>query len=85
MNQHFRHQMKINSIYETGAQEWLCLDCSRRILVSWTPGFKCIVLDPGEDGAVHTGEWAGSKIGEAEAQMKIFPTHYLPGSSEIRH
>jgi hypothetical protein len=77
MIQHFKHQMKICKVYETGAQEWLCLDCERRILVSWTPAFKRILLDPGDDRAVHTGSFGGIELSGSGLQKDSFPTPYL--------
>jgi hypothetical protein len=72
MNQHNTHQMKVSNVHKSGAQEWLCLECERRVLISWTPSFKRIVLEPGDEMAVHTGAFGGIELGSAAAQKDDF-------------
>jgi hypothetical protein len=86
MNQNYTHKMKISNIHESGAQEWLCLDCDRRILVSWTPAFKRIVLEPGDDDAVHTGSFGGIEITRAQAEKDNLSYNLGPvNGSDIVH
>jgi hypothetical protein len=66
--QHARHQMKISNVHASGAQEWLCLECERRVLINWTPAFKRIVLEPGDDRAIHTGAYGGIELGQAKTK-----------------
>jgi hypothetical protein len=78
MSQQDTHQMTISNVHESGAQEWLCLECDRRIVVKWTPHFKRIVLEPGDDAAVHTGSYGGIEIGKATAKKENFAPFMNP-------
>lgn len=46
------HEMQLEKVYSTGAEEWICSGCSFRILVNWQPQLSKIVLDPGENEVV---------------------------------
>ena len=48
------HQMILEKIYPTGAQEWFCEGCSRRLLIQLEPMFNFMVLTIGEDSVPHT-------------------------------
>jgi hypothetical protein len=48
------HQMILEKIYPTGAQEWFCEGCSRRLLIQLEPIFSFMVLTIGDDNLPHT-------------------------------
>ena len=48
------HQMILEKIYPTGAQEWFCEGCSRRLLIQLEPIFNFMVLTIGDDSVPHT-------------------------------
>lgn len=50
-----RHEMILNATHSSGAEEWLCPICERRFLLQWPPDYKKIVLNPGDETALHTG------------------------------
>jgi hypothetical protein len=50
-----RHEMELDRIHPSGAQEWLCPTCGRRFLMQWPPNYKKIVLEPGDTLATHSG------------------------------
>jgi hypothetical protein len=86
MNGHINHQMKISNVHESGAQEWLCLECERRVLITWNPGFKRIVLEPGDERAVHSGSFGGTQLGESTVQKDDDSTFFrLPNHNNILH
>jgi hypothetical protein len=41
------HMMRLNKIYPTGAEEWCCIYCERRVMKQHNPLEQEIVLDPG--------------------------------------
>lgn len=41
------HMMRLNKIYPTGAEEWCCIYCERRVMKQHDPLEQEIVLDPG--------------------------------------
>lgn len=41
------HLMRLDRIYPTGAEEWCCIYCERRIVKQRSPGEQEIVLETG--------------------------------------
>ena len=54
-----RHVMQLNDTHDSGAEEWYCPICGRRFLMQWPPNYKRIILEHGDEGAVHTGGKGG--------------------------
>jgi hypothetical protein len=55
MQERERHEMVLNATHASGAEEWLCPTCGRRFLLQWPPDYKKIVLNSGDESALHTG------------------------------
>lgn len=51
---------------DSGAEEWSCTRCSRRLLFRWPPSYQKVVLDRGDEQATHTGGKGGLR---ASAQV----------------
>lgn len=49
------HEMRLLRADETGAEEWACPTCGRRILLRWPPDYDKRVLEPGDEEACHIG------------------------------
>ena len=49
------HEMQFERFHSSGAQEWLCPACGRRLLMQCSPSFDMQVLVPGNTNAFHTG------------------------------
>jgi hypothetical protein len=49
------HEMQFERFHLSGAQEWFCSTCGRRLLMKWPPSFEKQVLVPGNANAFHTG------------------------------
>ncbi len=49
------HEMKLVGRLATGADEWTCPTCGRRVTLRRHPEPELIVIDPGDDSAVHVG------------------------------
>ncbi len=54
-----RHVMELAEKYDSGAEEWRCPTCGRRFLMQWPPHYKRIILEPGDEEAIHTGGRGG--------------------------
>src|SRR5215467_7056638 len=50
-----RHEMILNGCEESGAEEWVCPDCGRRMLMRWLPEYEVLMLEHGDDRAIHVG------------------------------
>jgi hypothetical protein len=56
INSHLQqHEMRLQTIYPSGAQEWFCPTCSRRFIVQWQPTPNIIDLEVGAQHVSHTG------------------------------
>ena len=80
MSRRERHKMILNRTYADGSQEWACPTCGRRLLLQWPPAHRRIVLEPGDEGALHDGEreqpWP-------EAATRRVATRHESGLSEL--
>jgi hypothetical protein len=59
------HAMELERTYPSGAEEWHCPACGRRMIMQWPPQYKKIVLDPGDENATHAGGKGGLQMGAA--------------------
>jgi hypothetical protein len=62
-NEQQRHEMVLERTHESGAEEWYCPVCGRRFLMQWPPNYKKIILDEGDERAVHSGGKGGVSMG----------------------
>ncbi|MFJ2866145.1 hypothetical protein [Kitasatospora sp. NPDC087314] len=49
------HEMKFVARLASGADEWSCPACGRRVTLRRLPEPELTVLDPGDESAVHVG------------------------------
>lgn len=52
---HVIHEMKFVARLSSGADEWSCPACGRRVTLRRLPEPELTVLDPGDESAVHVG------------------------------
>lgn len=57
------HVMVLEKTYPSGTEEWYCPTCGRRFLMQWPPDYKKVVLDAGDEYAIHSGGKGGLVIG----------------------
>lgn len=50
-----RHIMVLTQTHPSGAEEWLCPTCGRRFVAQWAPMLKRLILEAGDEAALHTG------------------------------
>jgi hypothetical protein len=60
------HTMELARTYVSGAEEWHCPTCGRRMIMQWPPKYKKIVLEPGDEQASHAGGTGGLQMGGAQ-------------------
>ena len=56
------HLMQLGATHDSGAEEWSCPICGRRILIKWGPSFNWIILEGGDEFAGHSGAKGGISI-----------------------
>ena len=57
-----RHEMVRTATTDTGADEWTCTSCTRRLLLRVPPDYGRLVLDRGDETAAHSGGTAGVRV-----------------------
>jgi DNA-directed RNA polymerase subunit RPC12/RpoP len=62
-----QHTMMRTGSTPSGAEEWWCPHCGRRLLVQWRP-FEKVVLDPGDERVQHVGAKGGMTVGTADVR-----------------
>ena len=60
------HAMTLVGQAESGAEEWVCPRCGRRMLLRWPPDYHKLVLEEGDESAVHVGGKGGLQVIGAE-------------------
>lgn len=60
------HEMRLERTLPDGAEEWFCPTCGRRFLMQWPPAYRKIILDPGDERAIHNGGRGGLRLGPLE-------------------
>jgi DNA-directed RNA polymerase subunit RPC12/RpoP len=53
------HEMVRSGRDVSGAEEWACPRCGRRLLLRWPPRIEKLVLEQGDVTAVHVGGQGG--------------------------
>jgi hypothetical protein len=64
-----QHVMILEKTYLSGADEWYCPICGRRLLMNWEPKFQKTVLETGDEFAIHSG----GKDGRQRAPDQVLP------------
>lgn len=59
-----RHEMVLTGNLASGAEEWSCSLCGRRVLLRWPPDYERLVMDDGDVNAVHVGGKGGIQVGD---------------------
>ena len=72
--------MILNGCADSGAEEWACPDCGRRVLLRWLPDFERLILEYGDDRAVHVGAKGGVRM----TGVEVNPSPSSDLSSEAR-
>ena len=62
MNDQSHHEMVLETTHSSGAEEWYCPICGRRMTITWQP-WKKIILEPGDVYAAHGGSKGILNIG----------------------
>lgn len=58
-----QHAMVLEQTHPSGADEFYCPTCGRRILIQWPPVYKKTVLEEGDLFAAHSADKGGLGMG----------------------
>lgn len=59
-----RHEMILTGELDSRAEEWFCPSCNRRMLMRWTSEFDTLLLEHGDDTAIHFGGKGGLRLND---------------------
>ncbi len=57
-----QHEMCLVKTHSSGAEEWYCPECGRRLLRHVPPNRAMIIVEPGDQSAIHSGSKGGLRI-----------------------
>ena len=64
-----RHEMQLQQSFPSGAQEWLCTTCKRRVVIEHgATRVKIIALEAGDDRAIHSTSSGGLRVAASQAR-----------------
>jgi hypothetical protein len=66
MSEQEYHEMVLDTVLPTGAEEWYCPTCGRRFLMQWPPTYSKVILEAGDESAIHSGGKGGVSIRSAQ-------------------
>ncbi len=55
---------------EDGTEEWSCADCGRRMMLRWPPHYEMVILERGNENAVHVGGKGGLQVGGTTVEAR---------------
>lgn len=78
-----QHEMRLETTHPSGAEEWYCPICGRRVLMQWPPNYKRIVLEPGDEYTSHSGSKGGLRIGSLQVEETALAEELRSGNGEL--
>lgn len=64
-----RHDMQLQQSFPSGAQEWLCTTCKRRVVIEHgATRVKIIALEAGNERAIHSTSSGGLRVAASQAR-----------------
>lgn len=63
-----QHEMVLEKVDDTGAEEWFCPTCGRRFLMQWPPEYRKVILESGDINAIHMGSKNGVQAEDTNSE-----------------
>ena len=74
--------MILTSTGESGAEEWVCPTCGRRMLLRWPPNYEKLILEHGDEAAIHVGGKGGLSLGHVAVTPAPTPAPQMPQAEQ---
>ncbi len=68
------HEMQLEKVHPSSAEEWFCPMCGRRFLMRWQPECErldILVLEAGDEQASHVGSTGGLRVGNFDVSADV--------------
>lgn len=75
-----RHEMILEATHSSGAEQWYCPTCGKRMIITWDP-WKKVVLEQGDFYAAHSASKGGLKLGSVQTTQ--LNDDSIPSATEI--
>jgi hypothetical protein len=66
MSEQEYHEMILETVHQSGAEEWYCPTCGRRFLMQWPPAYNKCILEMGDETAIHSGGKGDIQMGSMQ-------------------
>jgi hypothetical protein len=63
------HTMEFIQTHENGVDELYCSICGRRMLLSWPPNYQKVILEIGDEFAIHSAGKGGLHFGNPQIRQ----------------
>lgn len=83
MEQPHTHAMVLVRTHESGAEEWHCPECGRRFIMQWPPHYKRIILEAGDEMAMHSASKGGLQMSASLADAAESPQSAAPDAGAV--
>ncbi len=70
MLQEDKHVMELVQLHPSGAEEWFCPTCGRRFLMQWPPNYSRVILEAGDETALHSGGKGGLQLSSVQVTQE---------------
>jgi hypothetical protein len=69
MSEYERHEMQLQQSFPSGAQEWSCATCGRRVVIEHAANrVKIVALARGDEHAIHATSSGGLRVAASQAR-----------------
>jgi len=75
------HLMVLKHTHPDGAEEWVCPECGRRILIEWPPAYRKVILEEGDVNVAHSGSKGGLSMNAQELFDPSWDTEDVPANT----
>ncbi len=65
------HTLVLEQTYPSGAEEWYCPECGRRFVMQWPPAYKRIILEAGNEFAIHNAAKDALNIDTPQVRLDL--------------
>jgi hypothetical protein len=69
MSDQERHEMQLQRSFPSGAQEWSCTTCKRRVVIEHAANrVRIVALERGDERAIHSTSRGGLRVAASQAR-----------------
>jgi hypothetical protein len=74
-----QHQVYLETVHQSGAEQWHCPTCGRRVVLKFSPGAETLILERGDKYALTWGSSTGT-VAAVKIVLETEDDHALHGA-----